>query len=292
MTIEKRDFWKQRLAPYSRANDKSGAWQFVSTGGLFVATWWLMLESLVIGWWAPLLLAPFAAGLLVRLFIIQHDCGHGSFFNSRKLNDSVGFALGIVTLTPYRWWKRNHALHHGSSGDLDRRSVGDVLTLTVKEFESRPWRGRMAYRLYRHPLVLLGLGPVWLFVLKRRLPIGTPLSWRREWRDVLINNAALAAIVVVFAKTIGLVPLLLVHGPAFLLSATAGVWLFYVQHQFETPCGPTKRTGTSSMLASSVAPSTTCRESCTGLPATSAITTCTTSRATFPTTSWLGASRR
>ncbi len=231
--MAKRDFWKQRLAPYARANDRSATWQVVSTGGLFLATWWLMLKGLAVGWWASLALAPLAAGFLVRLFIIQHDCGHGSFFSSRRLNDAVGFTLGILTLTPYRWWKRNHAVHHGSAGDLSRRAVGDVITLTVKEFEALPWRRRIAYRLYRHPLVLLGLGPIWLFGIKHRLPLGTPLAWRREWRDVMVNNVALAAIVVIFAKTIGLVPFLLVHGPIFLLSATAGVWLFYVQHQFE-----------------------------------------------------------
>ncbi len=231
--MKKSDFWKQRLAPYARANDRRAAWQIVSTGALFVVTWWLMLKSLAIGWWVPCLLAPLGGGLLVRLFIIQHDCGHGSFFRSRRLNDSLGFALGIVTLTPYLWWKRNHAVHHGSSGDLDRRSIGDVRTLTMDEYQALPWTGRTAYRLYRHPLVLLGLGPIWLFGFKHRLPIGTPWSWRREWRDVLLNNVVLAAIVVVFSQTIGLVPLLLVHAPVFLVSATAGVWLFYVQHQFE-----------------------------------------------------------
>jgi omega-6 fatty acid desaturase (delta-12 desaturase) len=207
--------------------------QLVTTAGLFALAWWAMFESLAVQWWLPLLVAPFAGGLLVRLFIMQHDCGHGSFFTSRKVNDNVGIALGILTLTPYHWWKRSHAIHHGTSGDLDRRSVGGVDTLTVNEYLGLPRLRRLAYRLYRNPVVLLVFGPIWLFAIKHRLPLGTPWSWRREWRGVLLNNAALVAIVLLISRTIGLGPFLMVQGPIFLLSATAGVWLFYVQHQFE-----------------------------------------------------------
>ena len=219
----KKDFWNERLLPYCKADDRSAILQLVTTAGLFAIAWWGMLESLAIGWWLALVIAPFAAGLLVRLFIIQHDCGHGSFFTSRKVNDRVGFALGILTLTPYHWWKRSHAIHHGGSGNLDRRSVGDVSTLTVSEYLALPLRRRLAYRLYRNPLVLLVIGPVWIFAIKHRLPLGTPLSWRREWRDVLLNDAALLAIVVLAGQTIGLGPFLMIQGPIFLLSAAAGV---------------------------------------------------------------------
>ena len=231
--IGKRDFWKDRLLPYTRANNRKAIVQLATTGGLFFLTWWAMLASLSIGWWLSLLLAPFAAGLLVRLFIIQHDCGHGSFFSSRKLNDGLGQLLGVLTMTPYRWWKRSHAIHHATSGDLDRRDVGDVTTLTVNEYLGLPRHRRLAYRLYRHPLVMLVLGPLWVFGIKHRLPLGTPRSWRREWRDVLLNNVALVAVVALMVSTVGLLPFLMVHGPIFLLSAVAGVWLFYVQHQFE-----------------------------------------------------------
>lgn len=232
MTDKKR-FWNERLLPYCKADNRRAVVQLASTAVLFGVAWWAMLESLAIGWWLSLLIAPLAVGLLVRLFIVQHDCGHGSFFTSRKVNDNVGFALGILTLTPYFWWKRSHAIHHGTSSDLDRRSVGDVTTLTVNEYLGLPWWRRLAYRLYRHPLVLLVIGPLWLFGIYHRLPLGTPRSWRREWRDILLNNAALVAIVALMGKTIGLGPFLMVHGPIFLLSAAAGVWLFYVQHQFE-----------------------------------------------------------
>jgi omega-6 fatty acid desaturase (delta-12 desaturase) len=231
--IDKKNFWNERLLPYCKADDRSAIVQLVTTAGLFAIAWWGMLESLAIAWWLPLLIAPFAAGFMVRLFIIQHDCGHGSYFTSRKLNDRVGFTLGILTLTPYHWWKRSHAIHHGGSGNLDRRSVGDIATLTVSEYLALPLRRRLAYRLYRNPLVLLVIGPVWIFAIKHRLPLGTPRSWRREWRDVLLNDAALIAILVLVGKTIGLGPFLMIQGPIFLLSAAAGVWLFYVQHQFE-----------------------------------------------------------
>ena len=242
--IDKRDFWKDRLDPYAKANDRSAVIQLASTAGLFFFAWWVMFESLAIGWWLSLLIAPFAAGFLVRLFIIQHDCGHGSFFTSRKLNDGVGLALGVLTMTPYRWWKKSHAIHHATSGDLDRRSVGDVMTLTVEEYLELSWRGRLGYRLYRHPLVLLVLGPIWLFGIKHRLPLGTPGSWKREWRDVLLTDAALVAIAVLMTKAIGITPFLMVHVPIFLLSAAAGVWLFYVQHQFEgTLWAPTDGVG-------------------------------------------------
>jgi omega-6 fatty acid desaturase (delta-12 desaturase) len=232
-THENSQLWNERLLPYCKADDRKAARQLAGTAGLFALAWWAMFESLSLGWWAPLLIAPFAAGLLVRLFIIQHDCGHGSFFSSRRVNDNVGFALGILTLTPYYWWKRSHAVHHGTSGNLDRRSVGDVTTLTVKEYLGLPWGRRLAYRLYRNPLVLLAVGPLWIFGVKHRVPYETPWSWRREWRDVLLNDAALAAIALVIWRTIGLGPFLLVHGPLFLISGAAGVWMFYVQHQFE-----------------------------------------------------------
>jgi omega-6 fatty acid desaturase (delta-12 desaturase) len=231
--IDPGDFWNERLLPYCKADDRKAVLQLASTAGLFALAWWAMFESLAIGWWVPLLVAPFASGLLVRLFIIQHDCGHGSFFTSRKLNDNVGVALGVLTLTPYYWWKRSHAIHHATSSDLDRRSVGDIATLTVNEYLGLPLQRRLAYRLYRNPLVMLVLGPLWIFVIKHRLPYETPRAWRREWRDVLLNDAALVAIVVLIWRTMGLGSFLMVHGPVFMLSAAAGVWLFYVQHQFE-----------------------------------------------------------
>ena len=232
-TTRTRPYWNERLGPYQQADNRMALRQLATTLTLFGLVWWVMLEALTIGWWLTLSLAPLAALLLVRLFIVQHDCGHGSYFSSRRVNDAVGFWLGVLTLTPYRYWKRTHDIHHGTSGNLDRRSMGDIETLTVREYLELPsWR-RLAYRLYRNPLVLLGIGPVYQFVLKHRLPLGTPHTWTREWRSVLLTNLALVVVVAGMAWTVGLGAFLRVQLPITLLAGPVGVWLFYVQHQFE-----------------------------------------------------------
>jgi omega-6 fatty acid desaturase (delta-12 desaturase) len=192
-----------------------------------------MHASLAAGYWLTLLLAVPTAFLLVRLFIIQHDCGHGAFCRSSRVADAVGGILGVLTLTPYRYWKRTHALHHATSGNLEHRGFGDIDTLTVEEYLARsPW-GRFAYRVYRHPAVLFGVGAVLHFVVRHRLPTIVPRSWVRERRSIMWTNLGLAGIVVLLGSLVGYRALLLVHGPIVLLSCGIGVWLFYVQHQFE-----------------------------------------------------------
>jgi omega-6 fatty acid desaturase (delta-12 desaturase) len=165
--------------------------------------------------------------------MIQHDCGHGSFFRSRVANDWVGRAIGVVTLTPYDYWRHNHARHHANSGNLDHRGLGDIDTLTVREFlaQSR-WR-RILYRLYRHPMVMFGVGPTYLFVLKHRLPVGMMRDGSKPWLSTMGTNAAIAALVAAVIWLVGYRPFLLVHLPITVLAASIGVWLFYVQHQFE-----------------------------------------------------------
>jgi omega-6 fatty acid desaturase (delta-12 desaturase) len=180
-----------------------------------------------------LLLAIPTAGVMVRLFIIQHDCGHGSFFRSRRANDTLGFFLGILTMSPYQYWRRQHAIHHATSGNLDERGVGDVSTLTVKEYQALPVGKRLAYRLYRNSFILFFLGPVYVFILKHRFPFDVPRTWKKEWVSVFTTNLALAAVFVVMALTIGFQRFLMIQLPVTLIAATAGVWLFYVQHQFE-----------------------------------------------------------
>jgi acyl-lipid omega-6 desaturase (Delta-12 desaturase) len=199
-----------------------------------IALWGAMWGLLHVSYWLSLVLAVPAAGFLVRLFLIQHDCSHGSFFRDRGINDWVGRAIGVVTLTPYDYWKRTHAAHHASSGNLDRRGMGDIDTLTVSEYMSRNWLGRVAYRLYRHPVVMFGIGPLYLFVLQHRAPLGLMrgAGWK-PWASTMSTNAGIAVIVAALIWLIGLGPFLLIHGPIVFISGSLGVWLFYVQHQFE-----------------------------------------------------------
>jgi omega-6 fatty acid desaturase (delta-12 desaturase) len=174
-----------------------------------------------------------AAGFLVRLFMIQHDCGHGSFFRSRRTNDWVGRAIGVVTLTPYDHWRRTHAEHHAGAGNLDRRGMGDVDTLTVREYRALSGWGRLRYRVYRHPLILFGLGPFLLFFLQNRLPFGLMRAGAEPWISTMATNAGIALLSAAAIWTIGLGPFLLIYVPVAVVAGSAGVWLFYVQHQFE-----------------------------------------------------------
>jgi omega-6 fatty acid desaturase (delta-12 desaturase) len=184
-------------------------------------------------WWVSLLIAVPTSGFLVRLFMIQHDCGHGAFFANRSMNDWVGRVIGVLTMTPYDVWRRTHASHHAGSGNLNRRGMGDIDTLTVREYRASSRWGRLRYRLYRNPLVMFGLGPAYLFLLQHRLPVGLMRGGWRPWVSTQATNAAIAAIAVALIWLIGVKAFFLVHLPIVLLAATCGVWLFYVQHQFE-----------------------------------------------------------
>ena len=225
--------WVTALAPYREPSLGRSLAELVVTVVPFVALWLLMLLSLRYSYWLCLLLAVPAAGFLVRLFMIQHDCGHGSFFRRRRANDWLGRVLGVLTLTPYGYWRRTHAMHHATSGHLDRRGTGDVATLTVREYQSLPaWR-RGLYRLTRHPIVVLGVGPFYLFVLQHRLPVRLMRGGRAPWVSVMSTNLAIAGVVGLLVAVLGVRDFLLVQAPITLLASSAGVWLFYVQHQFE-----------------------------------------------------------
>ena len=184
-------------------------------------------------WWAALLLTIPAAAFLVRLFMIQHDCGHGSFFGRKSANEWVGRIIGVFTLTPYDYWRQTHAIHHATSGNLDRRGLGAIEMLTVEEYRALTPTRRFGYRLYRHPLVLFGLGPAFVFFVMQRLPIGMMRQGWRPWASVIGNAmgvlAGLGGLIWVF----GPAPVLIVNVVTMLLAATIGVWLFYIQHQFE-----------------------------------------------------------
>jgi omega-6 fatty acid desaturase (delta-12 desaturase) len=184
-----------------------------------------------LSYWLTGALALLASGFLVRIFIIFHDCGHGSFFRSRKANDIVGFLTGVLTLAPYYHWRWEHALHHASAGDLDRRGTGDVWTLTVREYlEASRWK-RFAYRLARNPLILFVVAPLLLFVVKHRFP--SPKAARRERNSVYLTNLAALAMAAGLVWLFGLESYLLIQLFILMVSGAAGVWLFYVQHQFE-----------------------------------------------------------
>jgi omega-6 fatty acid desaturase (delta-12 desaturase) len=199
----------------------------------FLLLWTLMWLSLDVGYWLTLLLALPTAGFMVRLFIIQHDCGHGAFFHYRAANTWLGRVLGVLTLTPYEYWKRNHAIHHATSNNLDRRGIGDIDTLTVEEYRARSLWNRFLYRLYRSAPVMFVIGPAYMFFLQHRLPIHQMRDGWGPWISTMTTNAAIAATAVVMIWLVGVGPFLMVHLPVMLLAASIGVWLFYVQHQFE-----------------------------------------------------------
>lgn len=209
--------------------------QLLNTTVPLAAIWTVMKlnQDYGIGYWATLLLAVPAAGLLVRLFMIQHDCGHGSFFRARWLNDLVGRVIGVFTLTPYDHWRSAHAYHHATAGNLSRRGIGDIDVLTVDEYLALGRWKRLLYRFYRNPFVFFGIGPIYLFVIKHRFPFRSRPEGKRGIASVLATNGAIAALVALAIYFFGAADLLLVQIPITVIASSIGVWLFFVQHQFE-----------------------------------------------------------
>lgn len=225
--------WAARLAQYNQPADRRGVFELGLTLVLFVVGWlacWIALKYSVL---LALLLTIPTAGLLLRLFAIQHDCGHGALFSSNRVNDWVGRCLGVLTLTPYEYWRHCHALHHASSGNLDRRGFGDIDTITVDEYEALSFWGRLRYRLYRNPFVLFGIGPVYVFLLKQRLPFELLGKGLKPWVSTLGTNLAVLCLFATVISIFGWQAFLTIHLPVVLVAASAGVWLFYVQHQYE-----------------------------------------------------------
>jgi omega-6 fatty acid desaturase (delta-12 desaturase) len=218
-------------AHFRRSCNRRASWQLVNTLLPYVALWFVMAVVSTISWWLVVPCAVLAAAFLVRLFIIFHDCGHGSFFSSRRANAVVGFITGTLTFVPTRSWWAEHAKHHAAAGNLDRRGTGDIWTLTVEEYlESSRWR-RLAYRLARNPFVLFVIAPFFLFVVKYRFAARDAKPGER--RSVIWANLAIAGMVVAMGFAMGFPAYLLIQTLVLFISGAAGVWLFYVQHQFE-----------------------------------------------------------
>jgi omega-6 fatty acid desaturase (delta-12 desaturase) len=219
------------VAKYQRPAWSRGVWQLANTLIPYLAIWFLLFASLRLSYWLSALLVLLAGGFLVRVFIIFHDCGHGSFFPSPKANAVVGFITGVLCFTPYHHWRWEHAIHHASAGDLDRRGTGDIWTLTVREYlEASRWK-RFAYRLARNPFVLFVLAPLFLFLIMQRAP--SPKAPPRERRSVHWTNLSLLLLVGVMGTLLGWKTYALLQLGVILVAGSAGVWLFYVQHQFE-----------------------------------------------------------
>jgi omega-6 fatty acid desaturase (delta-12 desaturase) len=223
--------WKEIIAKYQRPHRGWSVWQLVNTLVPYVALWYVMYLSLAISYWLTLGLAVIAAGLLVRIFIIFHDCGHQSFFRSQRVNRFWGFITGVLTFTPRDYWWHEHAQHHASAGNLDSRGIGDIWTMTVREYMKASRRTRFCYRLVRNPICLFLIGPAFMFIIGRRIP-----SFKAGWkkcRSTLITNLGIVVMAVLVSALIGWKAYLLIQLPVLIMAVSAGVWLFYVQHQFE-----------------------------------------------------------
>jgi omega-6 fatty acid desaturase (delta-12 desaturase) len=221
------------LAPYREPDHTRSTLELAITGCAFVLLWAAAWWALSISYWLTLAICVPAAAFNVRLFLIQHDCGHSAFFRRKDVNDWVGRILGVLTLTPYDYWRRSHAIHHATSGNLDKRGIGDIDVVTVKEYRALPRSGRILYRLYRHPIVMFIIGPAYQFLLRNRLPLVLAEADRRYWISTMGTNVSVGIVVGIMIYVVGLGPFLMVQLPVTLIASSIGVWLFYVQHQFE-----------------------------------------------------------
>lgn len=223
--------WRTIVTRYQTSDPRRALWQVANTYVPYAVLWYLMYRSLEVSYWITLGLAVVAAGFLARIFIVFHDCGHGSFFKSKRWNDVLGFISGALTFTPYHYWRHSHAIHHATAGNLDRRGVGGIWTMTVVEYQQASTWMRLRYRFYRTPLVLFLVGPVYVFLLEQRLA-----SFKAGWRwqqSVQWTNLALVFLALILSVLLGFKSYLLIQLPIISITAIVGVWLFYVQHHFD-----------------------------------------------------------
>jgi omega-6 fatty acid desaturase (delta-12 desaturase) len=228
---EGKTVWRESVAPHELPSMRRSLVDLATSVVPYLALTVLMYVCLEVSVWITLALAVPAAGFLLRTFIVFHDCTHGSFMPTKRGNRWVGRLAGLLVFQPFANWGHNHAVHHGTAGDLDRRGTGDVMTLTVEEYESRSWTGRLGYRLFRNPLVMFGIGPIWSLMIGPR--IWSSKQRIRQRNSILLTNLALAIVVGAIVWLVGFQAWLLVQMPVVILAGTLGVWMFYVQHQFE-----------------------------------------------------------
>jgi len=222
---------KAKVERYREPDLKRSIWQMVNSFMLYLISWYLMYLSLPVSYWLTLVLAIPAAGFLIRIFIIFHDCGHGSFFRSSKANHFWGTVTGFLVFTPFFHWRYEHALHHGTSGNLDKRGRGDVWTLTTEEYINAPTRVKLLYRIYRNPLILFTIGSLFSFLFIQRLPFN--ITTKKNRLSVHLTNLAVVGIAVLLSLLMGFKEFLLIQLPIIAFASSMGVWLFYLQHQFE-----------------------------------------------------------
>lgn len=219
------------LAPYQKASMRKSLWQLANTLIPYFGLWYLMYLSLEVSYALTLGLSVLAGLFLVRIFIFFHDCGHNSFFPSKKWNKRIGFWLGVLTFTAGEHWWHSHAIHHATSGNLDKRGVGDVTTLTLEEYLEAKWSKQLGYRFFRNPLVMFGLGPIFMFVIMHRIPI--PVYGKKETQSVWLANLAIVLLAAGLSLLMGFKAYVMIQLPIIWIGGAVGIWLFYVQHQFE-----------------------------------------------------------
>ncbi len=226
--------WRKLVAQYHQPDVNKAVWQIINSFGGLLITWVLMYVSLSVGYWLTLLLALPAAGFTVRVFIIQHDCGHGSFFKAKRFNHAVGTVCSLFTFTPYLYWRKSHAIHHAHHAQLEERGIGDIWTLTVDEYQSAPKSKKLVYRIFRNPFFLFVIAPAVNFILLQRFAMPGQDKWKRHERaSVWWTNVALLLVYGTIAWLIGWQAMLLIQLPITIISSSVGTWMFYVQHQFE-----------------------------------------------------------
>lgn len=229
----KKPDWVQVVSKYHQPHTGKSIWQIVNTFVPYFMLWYVMYLSLSVGYWLTLLLAIPTALFVVRIFVLQHDCGHRSFFKSAKANDWVGMACSLLTFVPFHYWRRTHAIHHAAAGEMEHRGIGDFYTMTIEEYLQKSKWGKFKYRIYRNPILMFLIAPTFVFLIGYRFDFLRRKDWKQERRGLFWTNLALLALVGVLAYTIGMQAYLLIQLPITFIATGLGAWFFFVQHNYE-----------------------------------------------------------